>query len=194
MEWVIPAVLVLLMGWGALIRARLRRMRHEAVSAWPALEALLRRRHGLITPLAQVFQSLPQRAQKPIQAMVKARNAAALADLSPVAAGKREQALSVTIDGVLALAEGRPELSGDARLHQIVASLNALDEAIAAAQDRFNRIAHDYNLACAAGPAVFVAKLLNFRKIEYFGLDGEESEPSAQVEREHAPQRHEPMI
>jgi hypothetical protein len=193
MEWVIPAVLVLLLGWGTLIHGRLRRLRHEAVSAWPPLETLLRRRHGLITPLAQLFQSLPQKAQKPVQAMIKARNAAALADLSPFAAGKREQALSAAIDGVRALAEGRPELSGEARLHQILASLDALDEEIAAAQDGFNRTVHDYNLACASGPAVIVAKFLNFWKIEYFGLD-DGSSGSMETEREHAPQRHEPLI
>lgn len=194
MEWVIPAVLVLLMGWGALIRARLRRMRHEAVSAWPALETLLRRRHGLITPLAQIFQSLPQRAQKPIQAMIKARNAAALADLSPVAAGKRELALSAAIDNVRSLAEAHPELSGEGRLGQILAAIDALDEEIIAAQDGFNGLAHQYNLACARGPAAVVAKLLNFWRIEYFGLDDSAEESGMEDDRGHAPQRHEPFI
>lgn len=194
MEWVVPAVLVLLLAWGGLIRSRLRRLRLEATSAWPPLEALLRRRHGLVSPLIQALQTLPPKEQKPVQALLKARKGAALADLSPLAAGKAEMSLATAIENVRTLAGQHPELADEARFRQTLAALDALDEEIAAAQDSFNRAVYVYNLACVAVPAIIIAKYMNFWKIEYFGLDGDAREAVAEIERGHVQQRPEPML
>lgn len=194
MEWVIPAMLVLLLVWASLTRARLRRLRQEAVAAWPPLEALLRQRHGLITPLAQALQTLAPKTPRPVQAMINARKTAAIADLSPRVAGHAEQNLAAAIEGVRSLADRHTELSHEPRFQQILASLDALAEDIAAAQDRFNSAVYAYNLACVGIPAIIVAKYLSFWKLEYFGLDGEALDTVDQIERGQAPQRHEPMI
>jgi len=170
MEWVLPAILVLLSGWGALLHRRLSALRQAAISAWSPLDAGLRQRHDLVAPLAQALQALPAKEQQPIQAMIKARNAAIAADLSPLRAGQAEAALGAAIRAVIALAKGRAELESDARLRRLMPLLEGRERDIAAAEAGFNRAALTYNQACSRGPSFVVAKLMSFFQIEYFGV------------------------
>jgi len=174
MEWVIPAILALLFGWGTLLHRRLSALRQAAISAWSPLEAGLRQRHALVAPLAQALQALPAKEQQPVQAMIKARNAAIAADLSPLRAGRAEAALGVAIDAARSLAKGRADLEGDARLRRLVPLLDGRERDIAAAEVEFNRAVLTYNQACSRGPSFVLAKLMSFFHIEYFGVESDD--------------------
>lgn len=193
MEWVIPAVLVVFLTWGGLIRARLRRLWVAAIDAWPPLAARLHRRHGLVTPLIQALQDLPRKAQKPVQALVKARNAAVAADLSPLAASAAEQALETAIVNALAHAAAYPAEVDEGRLGQLALAFEEVATEITAEAEAFNHAVFAYNIACARAPGLVVANLLNFRKLEYFGLDQAELDAVARIEHGHAPARGAPM-
>jgi LemA protein len=187
MEWVIPAVLAIILAWASWIHARLRRLRREAVNAWPPLATLLQRRHGLVGALVQALQDLPRRAQKPVQALGRARQAALMADLSPLAASRAERALETAIANALAEAEAHPDRVDAARLRQIAGALEALAADIAAAAEAFNREVFAYNMACVGVPAILLVKLMNIWKLEYFGLDEEDLDALSEIERGHAP-------
>lgn len=170
MEWVIPAILVLLSGWGALLHRRLSALRRSAISAWSPLEAGLRQRHDLVAPLAQALQGLPAKEQQPVQAMIKARNAAIAADLSPLRAGRAEAALGAAIQAVISLAREKAALEGQAKLQRLLPLLDGAERDIAAAEVEFNHGALVYNRACSHGPSYIVARLMSFFHIEYFGV------------------------
>lgn len=193
MEWVIPAVLVVLLAWGGLIRARLRRLRLAAVEAWPPLAAALRRRHGLVAPLAQALESLPRKAQKPLHVLAKARKAALVAELSPQAAGVAERALETAIIDAIIHGEAFPDQVDAARLAQLAQAFEAVAGEITAAAEAFNQAAFAYNTACSGGPALAVARGLNYWKLEYFGLDEGESGVATQAERGPAAEAGAPM-
>ena len=193
MEWVIPAVLVVLLAWATLIRGRLRRLRMAAIQAWPPLAAQLQRRHGLVTPLAQALQDLPRRAQKPVQTLLAARTRALVADLSPMAAGVAEQALEAAIINAVVQGEAFADQVDAARLAQIARSLEEVAREISSVAGAFNEAAFAYNTACAGTPAILVAQALNYWKLEYFGLDQAEREALTEVERGHAPVAGAPM-
>ena len=187
MEWAIPAVLAILLAWGSWIHARLRRLRRRAVSAWTPLADLLQRRHALVAPLMQALRDLPRAAQKSVKALGQARQAALLADLSPLAAGGVEGRLENAIADALAEADAHMDLVDEARLRQLATSLETLSEDIAAAAEAFNREVFAYNMACVAVPAILIAELMNFRKLEYFGLSPADLEALTEIERGHAP-------
>lgn len=193
MEWVIPAVLVVLLAWGGLIRARLRRLRTAAIEAWPPLAVRLQRRHGLVAPLAQALQDLPRKAQKPVQALLNARKAALVADLSPMAAGKAEQALETAIINALTQGEAFPDQVDATRLAQLTEAFEAAALEISEAAEAFNQAVFTYNMAAVRTPAILVAKLLNYWKLEYFGLESTEHEALTEMERGHAPNAGTPM-
>jgi hypothetical protein len=187
MEWVIPAVLVILLAWGTAIRSRLRRLQQEATGHWSPLAEVLRRRHGVAASLIRALQDLPRKAQKPVQALAKARTAALVADLSPMAAGVAEKGLETAIVNALAQADAHPDQVDAIRLDQLAHALEALAADITAAAEAFNHAAFTYNAACADAPAILVARLLNFWRIEYFGLEQAEREALTEIERGEAP-------
>jgi LemA protein len=174
MEWVVPAVLVVVFLWGSVIYRRLAGLRREAVAAWPPLEAKLRQRHEVISHLVQALQALPAKQQKPVQALLKARNAAIVADLSPAAAGDAEWNLGVAIQRALALTAGHPQLQADPRLLRLAPLLDRLEREIAEAGAGFNQAALAFNQASFRAPGIFVAKLMNLHAVEYFALGQEE--------------------
>ncbi|MBS7789074.1 LemA family protein [Roseococcus sp. SDR] len=193
MEWVIPAVLVVLLGWGTLIRARLKRLHTAAVEAWPPLAAALQRRHALVTPLVKTLEPLPRKSQRPLQNLVKARKAALVADLSPQAAGAAEHALETAIIEALIHGEAFPDQVDTARLAQFADAFEQAAERISAAAEAFNEAAFAYNSACVGSPVTLVAKLSNYWPLEYFGLDLTERGPTTQNERGQAAEPGAPM-
>lgn len=176
MEWVIPAILAVVMAFGVLIHRRLDKLRREAFLAWPALEAKLRQRHDLIAQLAWAFQALPARERKPAQAMIKARDAATRADLSPTAAGAAEQAIAAAISQALSVALKHPDLVADPKLLHLVPLLEGLEREIAQAGAAFNHAALAFNQASFRAPGILVAKTMNLRPVEYFARDKQERE------------------
>lgn len=183
MEWVIPAVLVVLLAAGGLIRARLRRLRLAAIEAWPPLAARLQHRHGLVAPLAQALQDLPRKAQKPVQALLQARKAALAADLSPMAAGIAEQGLETAIINALIQGEAFPDQVDAARLAQLTEAFEAAAREITQAAEAFNQAVFTYNMATNRSPAILVAKLLNYWELGYFGLEREDREALTEMGR-----------
>lgn len=97
MEWVAPAIFMVVMLAGVLSQPGLVTSRRAAVAAWPALTEALPRRREMATQLARALPGLPApnvpaRDQRLAQAMLKARDVAILAELSPAAAGEAELA------------------------------------------------------------------------------------------------------
>lgn len=174
MEWLFPAIMAVVMLFGVLIHRRLARLRMEAVRAWPPLEAKLRQRHELIAQLARAFNRLPEKERRPARAMIKARDAAALADLSPAATGVAEQALAKAIDQALSLALAQPELLADPQVQRLVPLMQGLEQEITQAGATFNHAALAFNRASFGSPGILVAKITNLHPVEYFARDNEE--------------------
>lgn len=174
MEWLFPAILAVVMFFGVLIHRRLARLRVEAVRAWPLLETKLRQRHDLIAQLARAFNRLPEKERRPGRVMIKARDAAAMADLSPAATGVAEQALAKAIDHALSLALTQPELLADPQVQRLVPLMQGLEREITQAGAAFNHAALAFNQASFGAPGILVAKAMNLHHVEYFARDEEE--------------------
>lgn len=173
MEWVIPAIVLVLAVWGTLIHRRLSRLRMQALAAWPDLAAVLGERHGLVAHILRAAQTHAPREKKLLDNMISARNAAIVADLSPRTAGLAERQLTDAIGRVLALARTHPELAKDALFLRLETKLAGLEAAMAEAKDAFNREALVFNLAATGVPAILIAKFGNMLLLEYFALDKE---------------------
>jgi LemA protein len=176
LEWLIPAILVVLGLWIAMIRQRLSRLRREAIAIWEPLELALRERHELVPPLAQLALARAPERKNIAEAMLQARTAAFRADLSPEAAGQVELRLAQTMRRVLALAPTHPELATDLTFRRIEARFAELEEEIAAAGEAYNEAAFGYNRAAMSLPEIVVAKYTGLNLLEFFGLQAEERE------------------
>jgi LemA protein len=176
LEWLIPAILLVLGVWMALIRQRLSRLRREAIATWEPLELALRERHDLVPPLAQLAMAQVPERKNLTEAMLQARTAAFRADLSPDATGLVELRLAEAMRRVLMLARTHPELATDLTFRRIQARFEALEEEIAAAGEAYNAAAFHYNRAAMGLPEIVVAKYTGLRLLEFFALGRDESE------------------
>lgn len=176
MEWLIPAILLVLGLSIGLIHRRLTGMRRAAIATWDPLEAMLRQRHDLVAPLSQLALSHAHKPKKLTDALLQARNAALRADLSPEAAGRAELQLAAAMQRVLDLARTNPELSADLTFRRIQSRFEALGEEITMAGDIFNEAALAFNRAAISVPAILVAKYAHIFLLEYFAIEDRERE------------------
>lgn len=176
LEWLIPAILLVLGLWIALIHRRLTNMRRAAIATWDPLEVQLRRRHDLVAPLIQLALSHAPKQKNLTEALFQARNAALRADLSPDLAGRAEIKLAGAMQRVLDLARSYPDLTADLTFRRIQSQFEQLGEEITLAGDAFNEAALAYNRAAISVPAILVAKYANLFLLEYFAVQDEDRE------------------
>lgn len=141
-EWVIPAVAVVLLLWLLSIHRRLKMLKSDAAQLWQELEARLRRRHDLVPVLVETAGQVMR--PKVVQAVSDARRLAATAE-SPESIGKAEAALAAAIDKVLELAKARPELQADASFRRLRAEFTELEAEIVEARSLFNETVEEHN-------------------------------------------------
>lgn len=174
LEWLIPAILLVLGLSIGLIHRRLSVMRRAAIATWDPLEVMLRQRHDLVAPLIQLALTHARKQKNLTDALLQARNAALRADLSPEAAGRAELQLAAAMQRVLDLGRTHPDLTADLTFRRIQSRFEALGEEITMAGDTFNEAALAYNRAAISVPAILVAKYANLFLLEYFAIQGKE--------------------
>ncbi|MBX9749908.1 MAG: LemA family protein [Roseococcus sp.] len=187
LEWLIPAILVVLGLWIALTHVRLSGMRRAAIATWDPLEMLLRQRHDLVAPLIQLVLAHLPKQKKLTDTLLQARNAALGADLSPDATGRAELHLATAMQRVLDLERTHPELGAELTFRRIRASFEELDAEIALAGEAFNEAALCYNRAAVSIPAILVVKYAGLHLLEYFAVLAEEREALRQASLSRAP-------
>jgi len=169
MEWVIPAVALLLLIWGAFVHRRLVSLRETATQVWSDVDAGFRQRQELIPRLLQKIQGHLDMEGKPVRALNDARRAAGQAQ-TPDAIGKAEATLDAAIDRVLVLAAGKPELAADAGFRRLQSNLPEMEKRLAALRRHFNDSVEDYNAARLGFPGAFLAYVVNFPLLERLGV------------------------
>ena len=169
MEWVIPAIFVVLLVWLVTIYNRMVALRQTTGQAWADVEVQLKQRHDLVPNLVETVKGYAAHERGTLDAVVQARNQATAAP-SPEAAGKAEAALTGALGRVFALAEAYPDLKADAGFRQLQSELSDLENKIAAARRFFNNAVQEYNTSTEQFPAIILAKNAGFMRMEFFAL------------------------
>ncbi|WP_165585245.1 LemA family protein [Roseococcus sp. SYP-B2431] len=176
MEWVIPAVVLLLLIWAVFVRGRLVALQQAAVQAWADLDEPLRRRHELVSRLVAAVPGRTAREKKSLDGLTNARRHAA-AEQEPPAIGKAEAELSAAIGRAFEAVEQDPDLSVDPGLGRLQAELSDLQGRIGRSARAFNEAARAYNEARTGFPGGFLAYVVRFDLLQYYTVA--EAKPEA---------------
>jgi len=176
MEWVIPALALVILCLGVWVHHQLSGLRRAVEPAWIDLDTALRRRHDQVSPLIQLLRGQLRGKAKGLDAATQARKMATESQLSPESTAKAEQALTRAIEPLLALAEGNAEAAADPRFRRMVTALAVAQGEIETATAAFNLAVLRYDAAKRRGFNLVVAKLLNFADIELFAANKAERE------------------
>jgi LemA protein len=160
-EWVPPAVAVLVLIWGMVTRGRLIALQQTAVQAWMEVDELLRRRHQLVSRLVEAVPAPGKRERKALDLAKAAMGRAATAE-TPGSIAKAEEALTAAIAAVFEVAAENPDVV------RLRAELSAIENRILSSARHFNEVAQDYNEARMGFSGVLIAYVTRFDVLEYY--------------------------
>lgn len=169
--WVflIPPSLVL--GWCVLTYNALVRLRQQVNESWSGIDTELRRRYDLVPNLVDAVRAYAAHESRVFADVVSARERAANFGGTPAEQAREEQELVGTVNRLLAVAEGYPELKASANFLQLQHELANTEDRIQAARRFFNANVRDLNTRVAVFPSNLVAGMFGFGPAEFFEVE-----------------------
>ena len=164
---VLLVLVVLVAVWGVSVYNGLVTHRNGFRNAFSQIDVQLKRRHDLVPNLVETAKAYLQHERGTREAVVTARNAAAVAAKAAAAqpgdpaamAGlsAAEGALSGTLSRFLAVAEAYPDLKANQTMSQLMEELTSTENRIAFARQAYNDAVMSYNNARETFPGALLA-------------------------------------
>ncbi|RDI60062.1 LemA family protein [Microvirga subterranea] len=169
MDWIIWAVIGLVVLFGIWTYNGLVTLRARVNQAFADIDVQLKQRHDLIPNLIETVKGYVAHERGTLQAVVETRNAALKAH-GPAEQAAAENALSGALGRLVALGEAYPDLKASANFQQLQTDLADIEDKLAAARRFFNNAVAEYNAAIQHFPAVLFAGLMGFRAQTFFDV------------------------
>ena len=154
---------------------RFVRQRNLVAESWRQIDVELQRRHDLIPNLVETVKGYAAHERQVFDEITEARAAAMQARSSAGNdRGQRataENALSRAVVGVVAVAEGYPQLKANANFLALQHELVETEDRIAAGRRFYNGNVRALNTRVQAFPSNLVAGLFHIAAADYFELD-----------------------
>ena len=176
MEWIIIAVVVVLVLVVIGIYNRLVALRQNVNQGVADIDAQLRQRHDLIPNLVNTVKGYATHEKTTLDEVIEARNRAAQSTNSA-----NEAQLRVALDKLLALGEAYPDLKASANFQELQSELADTEDKLAAARRALNAAVSRFNAAIQSFPAILFAGALGFREADFHRLDDSEKGTVDQV-------------
>jgi LemA protein len=170
---------------------RLVTLRERYRNAFSQIDVQLRRRYDLIPNLVDTAKGYLKHERETLEAVVRARNEAMVADKAAAADPGEpsamvglvaaEQTLTGHLTRFLGLVEGYPELRGNETMLRLQEELASTENRIAFARQGYNDSVMQYNATRAAVPTNLVANAFRFRAAEFFHLDDDRARATPEV-------------
>ncbi len=180
MEWIILAVVVLLVIVVAAMYNGLVRDRNRVDNAWSQVDVQLKRRYDLIPNLVETVKGYATHEQQTFERVTQARSAAQAAE-SPGEQAEAENFLTSALRQLFAVAEDYPELRASENFQGLQEELSETEDRIAVSRQIYNDTVLTYNNKVQQVPTNIVASMFGFDEREFFDA-GDEAEEVPSVE------------
>lgn len=168
---IVACVLAALL-WSVLAYNRFVSQQTLVQSSWSHIDIELQRRYDLIPNLVATVQGYADFERGLLEDLVAARSAAmAMAPSSPGMRTAPEEALATRLHGVLALAEGYPELKASAHFLHLQHQLVTTEDRLSAARRFYNGNVSAYNTRLRTAPSSIIGRAFGFTAVEFFEAD-----------------------
>ncbi|MBO9517228.1 MAG: LemA family protein [Porphyrobacter sp.] len=176
MEWILLAVVAVLLIGVIGIYNRLVALRQNVNQGVADIDAQLRQRHDLVPNLVNTVKGYATHERDTFDAVVEARNRA-----SQNTNSASEAQLRMALDKLLALGEAYPDLKASANFQELQRELADVEDMLAAARRALNAAVSRFNAAIQSFPAILFAGALGFREADFHRLDASEQGTVDQV-------------
>ena len=176
--YVILGIIVLVILWVIWAYNRLVTLGYRAKEALSDIDVQLKRRYDLIPNVVETVKGYMQHERGVFEKVTEARAKAISGSGSLDEKAQAENALSLNLKTLFAVAENYPELKANANFLYLQGELADTENKIQAARRFYNSNVMELNARVDTFPTNLVASSLGFSKMEFFGVDSQvEKEP-----------------
>jgi LemA protein len=167
---IILIILGIILLWIILVFNRLVVLRNRVREAWSDIEVQLKRRYNLIPNLVATVKGYAAHEREVLEKVTEARTKAMGAQTVKEKA-EAENFLSSTLKSLFAVAENYPNLKAASNFLELQRELRDTEDKIQAARRFYNTNVRDLNIKIESFPSNLIAKLLGFKKGEFFEIE-----------------------
>ena len=177
MEFILPAIVVVLILWLISTYNGLIKLRLLCKNAWSDIDVQLKKRHDLIPNLVNIVKGYAAHEQETLEDVIKARNSAVSCKDSDLK-GKvqAENLLTGMIPKIFALAESYPDLKANQNFLELQSSLSEIENDLSQARRYYNAVVRDFNTKQEIFPSNIVANFFKFEQNPFFESAEKEKE------------------
>lgn len=148
--------------------------KNQVEYAYSGVDVQLKKRHDLVPNLVATVKQYMEHERELLERITELRARATASNLSDQERLQAESQLSGALRSLMIAVENYPQLKANENFMHLQASLNEIEEQIAAARRAYNAAVTDYNNAVEMFPTNIVAGMMGLRRRPVF--EAEESE------------------
>ena len=185
------AIIAAIVFWAIGIYNRLINERNRVRNAFAQIDVQLQRRYDLIPNLVEAVKGYMKHERETLEAVIKARNAAASAldaakaDPANAAAikelGASEGALGAVLSKLFALSEAYPDLKANENMLSFQEELTTTENKVAFSRQAFNDAVLQYNNSAENFPNNIIANFFSFALASFLEIESEEVREAPEV-------------
>src|SRR5689334_7559257 len=190
MEWIVLAIVVLVILWLVFTYNGLITARNRTQEAWSEIDVELKRRHDLIPNLVNTVQGYMGHERWSLEAVTNARAAAVSAGATgdPAKIGQAENMLSQSLRSLFAVSENYPDLKAISAFTNLQEALTATEDKLEFSRRFYNGNVRDYNTKLQTLPTSLIGSMLGFKPFGFFQADeGDRAVPTVSFQNMPAP-------
>ena len=180
--YVILGVVALVILWIILAYNRLVTLGYRAKEALSDIDIQLKRRYDLIPNVVETVKGYMQHERVVFEKVTEARARAISGSGSLNEKAKAEDALSMNLKTLFAVAENYPELKANANFLDLQMELADTENKIQAARRFYNGNIMELNTKVDTFPTNLIAPSFGFSKLEFFGVESEAEKQPVKVQ------------
>ena len=167
---IVLVLLILIAAWLVWTYNRFIRHKNNVREAWSGIDVQLKRRHNLIPNVIQTVKGYLTHEQGTLDSLTRLRTGTGDEEsVSKIA--QHESNLSRAIGGILAVAEGYPDLKANTGFLDLQQKLHETEEQVQLARRYYNGTVRDWNVLVESFPSNLIAGIFRFKLAEYFEIE-----------------------
>ena len=148
--------------------------RNDMRNAFASIDVQLKKRWDLVPNLVESVKGFAAHEKELFESVITARNEARGYAPESSARFREEEKVSQSVNRLMALAEGYPELKSGAHFLNLQRNLTEIESQISAARRAYNAAVQAWNNGVEGFPGSLFASFWNFQRAEWFEVRTEE--------------------
>ena len=179
--WIILGVAAIIVGWFIAAYNGFIRLINRAKEAWADIDVQLKRRYDLIPNLVETVKGYAAHERELFEKVTEARTRAMGAQ-SVKEHAESENMLTGALKSLFAVSENYPQLKANENFLELQRELSDTENKIQAARRFYNTNVRDLNIKIDSFPANIIARLFNFKKMDFFEIEEEAAREPVKVD------------